>query len=71
MDHNEISDAYLEKNGFQKWLEVDFGQAIVIPFKECTVCFKLRGGYGEVWFAEASRLSPARRFLHWLKRLVS
>lgn len=71
MDHNEISDAYLEENGFQKGLEVDFGQAIILPFKEATVCFKLRGGYGEVWFAEPSYISPARRFLRWLKRLVS
>lgn len=73
MDHNEVSDTYLEANGFKKALQVDFGQAVVIPFKEATVCFKLRGGYGEVWFAEPdlSYKSPAKRFLHWLKHLVS
>lgn len=73
MDHNEISDAYLESNGFQKAIQVDFGQAVVLPFKEATVCFKLRGGYGEIWLADPikSYKSPAKRFLHWLKRLVS
>lgn len=72
MDHNDYSDQFLKAEGFEKVRDIDFGEAVVIPLRYGFVCFKLRGSYGELWLtSDASYISPTRRFLLWLKRLVS
>ena len=66
MDHNTYSDQYLESEGFVKALDIDFGEAVVVPVSNGYICFKLRGSYGELWFMETPRKSLWSKIRQWI-----
>lgn len=65
MNHHDVTEAQLVGLGFDKITSIDFGQAAFVTTPRKTVCFKLRGGYGEIWIRDELKESRWKRFLAW------